>query len=286
MPSMYAHHKMGLQVKALLGKPERQIIEKYPQLFLIGLHGPDILFYYKPLSSNPVNRTGYGMHDKPGSYFFARAAKVIKSRPDKEACLSYVYGFICHFALDVTCHGYIDEKIKKSGVSHTEIEAEFDRELMTRDGLNPIRQKLAGHIAATPENAAVIQAFFPKITARQTLKALKGTIFYNNLLVAPSPLKRGLIYAVLKLSGNYEKIHGLVLPYKRNEKCADSTRRLTILYDEAKKLAVKLIGEYGDFLSGERKLSPVYEKTFDSKLPMPKEKTGEKISAHDQRRAQ
>ena len=75
-------------------------------------------------------------------------------------------------------------------------------------------------------------------------------------------MKRGLIYAVLKLSGNYEKIHGLVLPYKRNEKCADSTRRLTILYDEAKKLAVKLIGEYGDFLSGERKLSPVYEKNL------------------------
>ena len=33
MPSMYAHHKMGLQVKALLGKPERQIIEKYPSCF-------------------------------------------------------------------------------------------------------------------------------------------------------------------------------------------------------------------------------------------------------------
>ena len=36
---------------------------------------------------------------------------------------------LCHFSLDVMCHGYIDEKIQAGGVSHAEIEIEFDRML-------------------------------------------------------------------------------------------------------------------------------------------------------------
>ena len=44
--------------------------------------------------------------------------------------LAYYYGFICHFALDATCHGYIEKRIHESGVSHGEIEVEFDRFLM------------------------------------------------------------------------------------------------------------------------------------------------------------
>ena len=34
------------------GKP-KQIIEKYKELYDIGLHGPDTLFYYKALKSHP-----------------------------------------------------------------------------------------------------------------------------------------------------------------------------------------------------------------------------------------
>ena len=52
MPSTYAHYRMGQQVRSMLDGNEKKIVEKYPQLYLIGLHGPDILFYYKPLKSN------------------------------------------------------------------------------------------------------------------------------------------------------------------------------------------------------------------------------------------
>ena len=44
MPSTYAHYRLGQQVRRELEGNERKIIEKYPQLYLIGLHGPDILF--------------------------------------------------------------------------------------------------------------------------------------------------------------------------------------------------------------------------------------------------
>ena len=118
MPSTYAHYRMGQEVIKQVSVPAHDIIMKHKQLYDIGLHGPDILFYYHPLVTNPVNAIGYGLHERSGKYFFGKAAEIIETASDKEAALAYIYGFICHFALDSTCHGYIDEKIAQSGVSH------------------------------------------------------------------------------------------------------------------------------------------------------------------------
>ena len=117
MPSTYAHYRLGQQVRRELEGNERKIIEKYPQLYLIGLHGPDILFYYKPLRPNPVNQIGYDLHGHSGKEFFERAKNIINSQKEKEPFLAYTYGVLNHFALDVSCHGYIDEKIAASGIS-------------------------------------------------------------------------------------------------------------------------------------------------------------------------
>ena len=160
MPSTYAHYRMGQEVIKQVSVPAHDIIMKHKQLYDIGLHGPDILFYYHPLVTNPVNAIGYGLHERSGKYFFGKAAEIIETASDKEAALAYIYGFICHFALDSTCHGYIDEKIVQSGVSHTEIEVEFDRSLMIEDGKDPVRQDLTKHIVPSMENASVIAQFF------------------------------------------------------------------------------------------------------------------------------
>ena len=68
--------------------------------------------------------------------------------------------------------------------------------------------------------------------------------YYNNLLVAPGHLKRGFIYALLAMTGNYKEMHGLIVNYKPNPKCADSNIRLSQLYHDAISLAVRLICEY------------------------------------------
>lgn len=271
MPATYAHYRLGEEVKRNVGEKEKKIIEAYPELYSIGLHGPDILFYYNPLKSNEVNRTGYGMHDKTGREFFERAAKVIKKSGGKEAYLSYIYGFICHFALDVSCHGYIDEKIERSGISHSEIETELDRELMIIDGLDPVSHRPTGHIVPSGRNASVIRHFFGGITKEQVEKALKGMRFYLNFLVAPSKLKRNLIYSALKLTGNSSGMKGLIVNYEKNPDCIDSTGRLIELFEDAKTLAVRLLDEYDDYLDDEKPLDKIYEYTFGGQLL----KTGE-----------
>ena len=266
MPSTYAHYRIGQEVRNILGESERKVVEEYPELFLIGLHGPDILFYFNPLFNNQVNQIGYSMHGRPGKEFFKNAAEVIKQHPGNNAYLSYVYDFICHFTLDETCHGYIDEKIAASGISHTEIEVEFDRMLMIKDGYDPIRHRLTEHIVPSMENAEVIQAFFEGVDSVQVRKALNEMIKNNNLLIAPSKGKRLLIKGLLTMTGNYKEMHGLVVNYQENPLCDDSTRKLWSLYQEAKELAVLLLHDYRNYLEGSEDLNQIYNYTFGSQL--------------------
>ena len=266
MPSTYAHYRLGQQVRRELEGNERKIIEKYPQLYLIGLHGPDILFYYKPLRPNPVNQIGYDLHGHSGKEFFERAKNIINSQKEKEPFLAYTYGVLNHFALDVSCHGYIDEKIAASGISHTEIEVEFDRMLMLMDGKDPLRQNLTEHIVPCMENAEVIRWFYPKTTPADVREALKGMITYNNMLIAPSRIRRFFIYALLYVSGNYKEMHGLLVNYRKNPQCEDSNRQLMQYYRQAKLTALRMISQFGTYLDASRGLEPIFDYSFGSQL--------------------
>ena len=265
MPTTYAHYKFGQEVRKDLPEKENKIVEEFPELFMIGLHGPDIFFYYKPFSKNKVRQIGHEMHKRAGKEFFASAAEVARAHRGNHAYLAYLYGFICHFALDVACHGYVDEKIAKSGISHTEIEAEFDRMLMEKDGHDPIRYKPTGHIIPSVENAEIIQGFFEDADSTQILGTLKGMVSYLNILVAPSKGKRFLIDTVLRLTGNYKELHGLMINYMANVKCEDSTKELFERYGQTKTIAVSLIHEYSGFLEGKEGLDPIYQYTFGSR---------------------
>ena len=262
MPSTYAHYRLGKEVAGELTGEAWHTLSMYRQLYLIGLHGPDILFYYKPLKSNTINKIGYCIHGRPGVEFFEHAVKVIENKDNKAPYLAYMYGVMCHFALDVTCHGYIDEKIKNSGITHAEIEVEFDRTLMEMDGLDSVRHSLTDHIVPSMRNAKVISCFYEGTTPEQIKMALDGMVSYNKLLLAPSKVKRMFVNGILKVSGNYKEMHGLMVNYHPNPLCKDSNRTLMELYNKAEKLAVQLINEYSEL----DEWNPVYRYTFGSKL--------------------
>lgn len=266
MPSTYAHYRMGMEVRKSLKSPEREIVEAWPELYLIGLHGPDILFYYRALHTNPVNSVGYDTHARSGRSFFETARAAVRSAAAPEAALSYAYGVLNHFALDVSCHPYVDEKIAASGVSHTEIEVEFDRSLMLKDGLDPVTHPLTGHIKPTRENAEVIAPFYPSVTAAQVQKALRSMIFQNRMLLANTGVKRKLIYGILRATGNYDEMHGLIVNPDGNPACADSNEKLLELYSIARQRAEDFIRNFDGYLKGERPLDPIFAYDFGGKL--------------------
>ena len=56
MPSTYAHYRFGQDVLRALPEKYRTTLLQEEDLFNIGLHGPDLLFYYKPFSHHPLTR--------------------------------------------------------------------------------------------------------------------------------------------------------------------------------------------------------------------------------------
>ena len=133
MPTTYAHYKFGKEVLSALPRPLQNSIEAHRELFDIGLHGPDILFYYNALKKDPVNEQGHTLHEQFADEFFHHAVEVIEKVKDPAAARAYIYGFICHFALDSECHPYVEKIMQVGRVSHNEIEMELDRMMLTED---------------------------------------------------------------------------------------------------------------------------------------------------------
>ena len=262
MPSTYAHRRFGADVLALLPDGLRATLEQHRELYDIGLHGPDLMFYYKALQSNPVNRLGNTMHEQKGEVFFTRARAVVEHAADKDAALAYALGFLCHFALDSTCHPRVEQDVRESGVSHCEIETEFDNMLLRRDGKDPLHFLTASHIHPSMERAKVIAPFYQGITILHSYDAMKGMVAVHKLLLASSPAKRWVVLTGMKAVGRYEGLHGLVANPQPNPACAESCEQLDALYQKALPLAERLILEYRDTLQTGAPLDQAYQHTF------------------------
>lgn len=264
MPTTYAHYRLGAKVIEALPDSAKKTALQYRGLFDIGVHGPDIFFYHNPIMQSSLVRLGVLMHHEAGYVFFKRAAAVVRKNTEKEAHKAYLYGFLCHFALDVTCHGYIGEYIAKSGVGHYEIEAELDRELLEKDGFTAVSKCLTGHLHATEQNAAVISDFWEMVSTKQAKQTIKRMIFFLNVLRAPSRIKRGILFGIMKIAHLYEPMHGLVINYQENPLCRESTDWLMAHFDEAVALAVRLIVEYETYIQTGGSLSDTFSYDFES----------------------
>ena len=176
MPSTYAHRRFGADVLERLPAELQEKIAPYRELYDIGLHGPDLLFYYHAAKSTPVSALGNAMHEQPGAVFFERARGVVNKAKNRDAALAYALGFLCHFALDSTCHPRVEQDVRDSGVSHCEIETEFDNMLLRRDGKDPLHFLTASHIHPSMERAKVIAPFYQGITILQAYDAMKGMV--------------------------------------------------------------------------------------------------------------
>lgn len=262
MPSTYAHRRFGADVLALLPDGLRQTLEQHRELYDMGLHGPDLMFYYKALQTNPVNRLGNAMHEEKGEVFFTRARAVVEHAADKDAALAYALGFVCHFALDSTCHPYVEQFTRESGVTHCEIETEFDNMLLRRDGYDPLKFFTASHIHPSEQNAKEIAPFYEGISEQVALDSLKGMISVHRLLQASNPVKRWVVLTGMKVVGKYDMLHGLVADPQPNPKCVESGKRLEELYAQALPLAETLILEFVAKLDTDEPLDKAYDHTF------------------------
>ena len=253
MPATYAHYKFGEAVKGSFPEDKkeiRDIIDRNVDLFSFGLHGPDIFFYYHPIIPNDVKIIGPLMHEDRGWTFFHESAVLINSEGDstrREKMFAYIAGFICHFILDTKCHGYIADRMEASGLSHNEIEGQFDRYLMVKDGLDPITYKPTAHLKPTKATADIMAVFFGGEPEME--EVLNRMVDFLNMIVTGSVLKRLYFDAVMLLLGRYKKLHGIFMSRKPNRKCMDSNEELERRLIEASGKAMELICKYYVYIS-------------------------------------
>ena len=156
----------------------------------------------------------------------------------------------------------MEQFTRESGVTHCEIETEFDNMLLRRDGYDPLKFFTASHIHPSEKSAGIIAPFYEGISEQTALEALKGMISVHRLLQASNPVKRWVVLTGMKVVGKYDMLHGLVANPQPNPKCVKSGKQLEALYAKALPLAETLILEFMAKLDTDEPLDKAYDHTF------------------------
>lgn len=181
MPTTYTHYAYGQEVLARLPKKQQRMILAHEDYYNIGVHGPDILFYYRAFSKNPVNQYGVKVHHEPMHIFLRHAFDVFEGQRRKQAAFAYLAGFMTHYMLDSTCHPYIKQRIKETGIGHTEIERDWDSVMMQRDHLNPLTHFPARHIKTRPGYASVIAPYYDMTSGKIQKSLIYMKVILNHI---------------------------------------------------------------------------------------------------------
>lgn len=193
MPSIYAHYRMGVALLPTFPADVRRTIQRFRRLFDVGLHGPDIFLYYNPVLPTATGALEQKYHAQTGREFFQRVCRVARLEKS-EAAQAYIYGVLCHYALDSVCNPFVNELAARENADRGRIETEFDRFLLELDGkLPPESQDLSPHLRLTPGECATVAKFYSPATARKIQDCLRNMTYYIKLFAVPEGARRTVL---------------------------------------------------------------------------------------------
>ena len=171
MPASYTHYRFGkLLLPALPGDVQR-CIQRFRRMYDTGLQGPDPFFYYNIFGKSAVGDLGDRFHRQTGREFFSHAA----AKADSEAGRAYLYGLLAHYCLDSLSHPFVDRMVAIGEAGHIALEAELDRVMMVKDGIeSPQSYDRGRHIRLTRGECMTAAAFFPPATGANISRCIRG----------------------------------------------------------------------------------------------------------------
>lgn len=259
MPSTYAHYRLGFRTLSHLDPPIQELIRRNRKLFDLGLHGPDIFFFYNPfVKKDPIRDLARKIHHTTGRDFFSPAVRQLKLQPD-EGAESYLFGVLAHFTLDSVCHPYVNASAG-ADASHVEMEVEFDRALLEYDGKpEPHRQVICRHIRLEgKQDGERIARFYSDATARTVKRSVANMAWMTAALAAPKGIRRTVIGS--GYLGNHINEHMMFL--QPNLRCAEHTPQLMKRYIRAEVLYPKLARQLWNHLHAAGKLGEEFDEEF------------------------
>lgn len=267
MPSIYAHTRFANRAAEEFPEELRRSIRRFPHLFQFGAQGADFFFFYQPLFHTKIGSLGGWFHDLTGQEFFQRAALHYADSPSEGAKV-YLYGVLCHYALDSVCHPLIVQASKEKTPGHTELEVELDRILLARDGKNPpYRQDLAKGLHLTWGECTTVAGFYAPTSAAQVRRSARVMGLTYRVLAMKN---RRLLQRLFRLGGEYAG--QMVMGAHANRRCAPIIPELEERYDRALEAMPRLATQLEGLLSRGAPLGEEFAPNFSGN---PKEETKE-----------
>lgn len=228
MPASYAHYRLGQALLSALPADARKAVRRFPRLYDMGLHGPDIFFHCNPVLPTKGGYLGIRFHEQTGKQFFTHA----RTADGTEAGLAYLCGVLSHYCLDASCHPFVRETALQGKILHSELETEFDRYLLELDGKVPTcGQDLTSHMHLTEGECETVCRFYPQSTPRIIKKSVRNMALFTRQLMAPVGIKRTVIRSGLSILG--KNIRSMMMTPEANPNCAYLNGIMQNLYDEA-----------------------------------------------------
>ncbi len=206
MPYLMTHTAFGDDATRTLPIPQDQL-----SLFRLGCVGPDI-FFYDALPPTPFVRNrkplGNRMHDTDAGVLFAAFYRQADS-----TLAPFLYGMLCHLALDSAVHPYIESQAQ--GLEHTRFEIAID---MLR---NPASSRGFGKPAEAQRDVdvAAIDSMMDRVSRELYAEPASGAyrrcyrkfLRMNRLIYDPSGAKRRFLAAVERPFGKQNVLSGFML---------------------------------------------------------------------------
>ena len=259
MPAFYAHERFGKKVWQQTEGDLKEIIRSHYPQFRIGLQGPDIFFFYRLYTNNKVSKYGTDMHAVSAYPFFLRALEIVRRKGRETKEYAYLLGFLCHYILDSESHSYVDEMIRKTGVEHVEIEEEFEKKLLRIDNKDPLAYPIAKLVPTDWNTVEAIAPFHPAVDNHCFSFSAHGC-FSHTLSIG---VKQTAINSVLKLTGKYASLKGIMNQRIDNQKCVESNIGLLRRFDNAVSVAVQMIQSFDESVKMGKELDERFERTFE-----------------------
>lgn len=124
MPGLITNYLFGERTfQSLSPNYLKEIIRCNPNAYRMGLQGPDIFFYYLSYYMRiRKNNICNVLHEKNTGAFLDDMIEyaMILDTEEREVCLAYISGFLCHYALDTHVHPYFRYRVDADLLDHPE----------------------------------------------------------------------------------------------------------------------------------------------------------------------
>ena len=264
MPALYAHKIYGARVYNELPAEIKKIIAENKEEFLIGLHGPDVLFFNMS-KGDRVSKVGSRLHRRPFAVLEKRAFKVLKEEKD-EAALSYFIGCICHFVLDSKCHPLVDAAVAATGMSHGKIEMELERKLLSDDGHEPLSYPGHAHLPVSRRTAEKAALFYKDISAHEFFMSMLGMKAVYAACNRDSVRYKRILTKIMNRIGYGNKISSLLMSRDRSRTAEEYTETISeALYACVEDGVSEICDFTASLVSGDERLTSLARKNFMGK---------------------